>query len=214
MFVGHFAPALIAATHRRAPSLPVLFVGGQLVDWAFFGLLLTGAERMRLAPGTSAMNPMDLYHLPYTHSLLGASLWALAFAVLIAATGKGRTAAMIGFGVVLSHWLLDLIVHVPDLTLAGSPPKLGFGLWNYPALEMPLEIALTMGSLWVYARATGGPRPAIWGLAALLLGLQAINWFGPQPTQVDASVTLLAWFGYGVATLGAYWAARTARAGR
>lgn len=211
MFIGHFAPALLAAAHRKSPNLPTLFIGGQLVDWAFFGLVLTGAERMRFAPGTSAMNPMDLYHMPFTHSLLGASLWAAAFALLIALGGKGRIAALIGFGVVLSHWLLDLLVHVPDLTLAGQPPKLGLGLWNHPFIEMPLELVLTMGCLALYARATGGMRPALWALAALLLALQAVNWFAPPPSVVDAQVTWVAWFAYGVATLGAYWAARTAR---
>lgn len=214
MFIGHFAPALVAATHRKAPSLPVLFIGGQLVDWAFFGLLLTGAEKMRFAPGISAMNPMDLYHMPYTHSLIGAAIWGLAFGALILAARRDWTAAFIGFAVVLSHWLLDLLVHVPDLTLLGTPPKLGLGLWNHPVIEMPLEIGLTLGSLWIYARATGGMRASIWGLGAILLFLQAINWFGPQPMEVDASVTWLAWFGYGVATLGALWASRTARPAR
>lgn len=211
MFIGHFAPALVAATHRRAPSLPLLFIGAQLVDWVFFGLLLTGAEKMRFAPGTSAMNPMDLYHMPYTHSLLGAGLWGAAFAALIWLAHRDQMAAMIGFTVVLSHWLLDLLVHVPDLTWAGAPPKLGFGLWNHPMVEMPLEAGLTLAGLWLYARATGGMRASIWGLGAILLALQSVNWFGPQPTQVDASVTWLAWFAYAAATLGALWASRTTR---
>ena len=27
MFIGHFAPAMLVATHKEAPSLPVLFIG-------------------------------------------------------------------------------------------------------------------------------------------------------------------------------------------
>ncbi len=212
MFIGHFAPALIAARHPKAPSLPILFIGVQLVDWVFFGFLLLGVEKMRFAPGTSVMNPMDLYHLPYTHSLVGTGIWAAAFAALIWLARRDRLAALIGFAVVLSHWLLDLLVHVPDLTWAGAPPKLGFGLWNYPMVEMPLEIGLTTAGLWLYARATGGMRTSILGLGAILLLLQMANWFGPQPTSVDASVTWLAWFAFSVATLGALWASRTARA--
>lgn len=212
MFIGHFAPAMVAATHRDAPSLPVLFIGGQLVDWAFFGLLLTGAEKMRFSPGVSAMNPMDLYHMPYTHSLIGSVGFGLAFAALIWVATRNRTGALIGFAVVVSHWLLDLLVHVPDLTLAGSPPKLGLGLWNHPAIEMPLEIALTIGALWLYARATGGLRLSIGVLAGILLILQGINWFGPVAPEVDANTTWLAWFAYGLATLAAWWAARTASA--
>ncbi|MFZ1737587.1 MAG: hypothetical protein WAT83_06615, partial [Sphingorhabdus sp.] len=83
MFIGHFAPALIAATHKDAPRLPVLMIAGQLVDWAFFALLLTGAEKMRLTPGISAMNPLDLYHMPYTHSLLGSAIFAIGFGALV-----------------------------------------------------------------------------------------------------------------------------------
>lgn len=208
MFIGHFAPAMVAATRKDAPSLPVLFIGAQLVDWAFFGLLLTGAEKMRFSPGISAMNPMDLYHMPYTHSLIGSAVFGAVFAALIWFATRNRTGALIGFAVVLSHWLLDLLVHVPDLTISGSPPKLGFGLWNHPAIEMPLEIGLTMGALWLYARATGGLRLSIAVLSGILLILQGINWFGPVASEVDANTTWLAWFAYGLATLAAWWAAR------
>lgn len=211
MFIGHFAPALVAATHPKAPSLPLLFVAAQLVDWAFFGLLLAGVEHMRLAPGISAMNPMDLYHMPYTHSLLGTAIWAAAFAMILALTTRSKAAALIGGAVVLSHWVLDLIVHVPDLTLWGQPPKLGLGLWNHPMIAMPLELGLILGALWLYARTTGGMRMGIAGLGAVLLVLQAINWFGPEPHAVDSGTSLLAFFAFGVATLLAFWAARGAR---
>jgi hypothetical protein len=130
------------------------------------------------------------------------------FAALIWMASRNRTAALIGFGVVVSHWLLDLLVHVPDLTIAGQPPKLGLGLWNHPMIEMPIEIAITISALWLYARATGGLRLSIAVLAGILLILQAINWFGPVATIVDANTTWLAWFAYGLATLAAWWAAR------
>ena len=206
MFIGHFAPALVAATQRDAPRLPILFIGAQLVDWAFFGLLLTGAEAMRVTPGITAMNPMDLYHMPYTHSLLGSVVWGLAFAALIWAMTKNRTGALIGFAVVVSHWLLDLLVHAPDLTLAGQPPKLGFGLWNYPAIEMPLEIGITLAALWYFMRKTGAGTMRMLVFATVLLALQAINWFGPPPIAVNTATSLLAFFAYGVATLVAWWA--------
>src|SRR3546814_1809627 len=80
MFVGHFAPALVAATRPHAAGLGTLFVAAQIVDIGFAALLIPGIEAMRIAPGITAMNPMDLYHMPYTHSLLGAALWAALFA--------------------------------------------------------------------------------------------------------------------------------------
>lgn len=208
MFIGHFAPAIIAARHKDAPSLPVLFIGAQLVDWAFFGLLLTGTEKMRVTPGISAMNPMDLYHMPYTHSLLGSAVFALVFGALIFAATRNRTGALIAAAVVLSHWFLDLLVHVPDLTLAGSPPKLGFGLWNHPAIEMPLELALTFGSLWLYAKVAQPKALPLASLAGVLLLLQAVNWFGPVELEVTAGTSLLAFFAFGLATLLAWWVYR------
>lgn len=208
MFVGHYSAALAAAAHPRAPKLGTLFVAAQLIDFGFFGLLLTGAERMRLVPGFTAMNPMDLYHMPWTHSLLGSLAWAAAFGAIVLLWRKSRPAATIAAAVVVSHWLLDLLVHAPDLTLWGSPPKLGLGLWNRPLVEMPLEIGLLLGGAWLYARATRG---APWPLAVLLvalLALQAFNWFGPPPANVDLAFSLLAFAGYGIAAALAWWVAR------
>ena len=209
MFIGHFAPALAAAAHPRAPKLATLFVAGQLIDWGFFALLLTGAEKMRVVPGITAMNPMDLYHMPYTHSLVGSAVWALGFAALVWLARRDLVSAGIAGAVVLSHWLLDLAVHRPDLTLAGSPPKLGLGLWNHPAIEMPLELALTFGAMWVFLSRTRGPAlPAI-VLAVVLLALQAVNWFGPVASEVTPGTSYLAFFAYGIATLSAWWLGKT-----
>jgi hypothetical protein len=152
MFIGHFAPAMVAAMRKDAPSLPVLFVAAQCVDWLFFAFLLTGAEAMRVTPGISVMNPMDLYHMPFTHSLVGSAGFALLFGLLVWLLTHNRAGASIAALVVLSHWCLDLLVHVADLTIAGSEPKLGLGLWNYPVVEMPLELVLTFGALWLYVR--------------------------------------------------------------
>ena len=217
MFIGHWAPALALAARPKAPGIGTLFVAGQLVDWAFFGLLLTGTEAMRFRPGVSVMNPMDLYHMPYTHSLLGSAVFAAAFGALVLGLTKSRAAAGIAALVVLSHWFMDLLVHVPDLTLAGSPPKLGLGLWNYPAIEMPLELGLTFGALWLYVRVKRTTPLRVGVLAVVLLALQAVNWFGPVEPHVTTGTSLLAFFAYGAATLAAWWmgksAANSARTG-
>lgn len=208
MFVGHYSAAFAAAAHPKAPKLGTLFVAAQLIDFGFFGLLLTGAEKMRVTPGITAMNDMDLYDMPWTHSLAGASAWALGFGAIVWLWLRSRAAAAIAAAVVVSHWLLDLLVHRPDLTLAGAPPKLGLGLWNHPAVEMPLEIGLLVASAWLYARATRGAAWPLGVLLAALLGLQAFNWFGPRATQVDASQSWLALFAYTLAAVVAWWAAR------
>jgi hypothetical protein len=211
VFIGHWAPALAVAARRKTPSIATLFVAGQLIDWAFFALVLIGVEHMRFSPGISAMNPMDLYDMPYTHSLLGSMGFAAVFAGVVWRITASRGAALAAGATVLSHWVLDLLVHVPDLTLAGHPPKLGLGLWNHPALEMPLELGLTFGALWLYVRARRPAPGRVAALAIVLLALQAINWFGPVEANVTAGTSLLAFFAYAVATLSAWWMGKSAR---
>ena len=213
MFIGHWAPAMVAATCPKAPRLGTLFIAAQLVDIAFFAFVPLGIEHMRFTPGTTVMNPMDLYWMPWTHSLLGSIGWALGFALLYGAVTRNRTGALIGGAVVLSHWFLDLIVHTHDLTLFGSPPKLGLGLWNYPAIEMPLELGLTYGALTFFMlrtrAATGTARLALGLLALAMATVQIVNWFGPVDSEVTVSTWGLALFAYlGIAGL-AYWVGAT-----
>ena len=210
MFIGHWAPALAVAAKRQRPGLGTLFIAAQLVDWAFFGFVLLGVEKMRLNPAISAVSPLDLYFMPYTHSLVGALAFGIATTVIVWSILRDRTAGLLAGAVVVSHWLLDLLVHVPDLTLAGSPPKLGLGLWNYPAIEMPLELAITFGALWLYVRARRPQLGRALLLGALLLGLQLFNWFGPVASEVTPGTSYLALLAYGLVTLAAWWMGKSA----
>jgi membrane-bound metal-dependent hydrolase YbcI (DUF457 family) len=186
LFIGHWAPAFLAATNPKAPKLGTLFAAGQLVDLAFFSFVIVDVEHMRLRPGISVMNPMDLYDMPYTHSLAAAAVWALVFGLAILVWQRSRSAAIFGGLVVLSHWFLDLLVHVPDLTLWGQPPKLGLGLWSFPAIAIPLELGLTFGAAYIFFRKTKPvSKSSGLAMALLMLGLmiiQAVNWFGPPPS--------------------------------
>lgn len=221
MFIGHYGPAFVAATRPKAPLLSVLFVAAQLIDFGFFSFAALGVEHLRLVPGASLMNPMDLYSMPYTHSLLGAGMWAVAFAGLIWLARRDREAAVIAAIVVLSHWFIDLLVHVPDLTLWGTPPRLGLGLWNHPVIEIPVELFFAYGGLAWYLRRTRAAgtagRLAPWLLGLAMAGLQAFNWFGPQPdTIVDPVPVSTAWLGLFAYTLLAgiaWWMAANRQAG-
>ena len=206
MFIGHFAPAFIAAavTPER-PRLGAMFVAAQLVDWGFFTLALFGAEAMRIDPAASVMVPFDLYHMPYTHSLLGAAIWAVAFFGVVAVYERSlRMGALAGL-VVLSHWLLDFLVHVPDLTLDGTPPKLGLGLWNLPWLAIPLELGLIGAALTFYLRRTRGPAGPPLVLAGVMLLFQLVNWFGPHPETAGPFLYVQALVAFAILTALAAW---------
>ncbi|WP_432768232.1 MAG: hypothetical protein HEQ22_12490 [Sphingopyxis sp.] len=208
MFIGHFAPALVAAARPQTAGLGTLFVAAQLVDIGFAALLMTGTEAMRIVPGFTAMNPMDLYHMPYTHSLLGALMWGALFGALVWAATRRRAAAIAAMLVVVSHWFLDLVVHSPDLTLFGAPPMLGLGLWNHPAIAMPLEIALIGGALLYYARHTQAPsgNRRLWLLAGVLAVAQAVDWFGAQHTAYSLAIPATMLAAYALLAAAAAWA--------
>jgi hypothetical protein len=213
MFIGHFAPALIAAARPKAAGLGTLFVAAQLVDIGFAALLIPGVEAMRIVPGITAMNPMDLHHMPYTHSLLGALIWAKIFGVLVWFATKRKEAAIGAALVVVSHWFIDLIVHIPDLTLYGMPPNLGLGLWNHPLIAMPLEILLIGGAFLYYMRRTEAPggNRRLWVLAALLAVAQAVDWFGPKEPAYSLAIPATMLFAYALLAGTAAWAGANRR---
>lgn len=212
MFIGHFAPALAAsAASPEAPRLGTLFVAAQLVDIAFFGFVLGGVEQMRIVPGITAMNPFDLHHMPYTHSLLATALWAAGFGLIVWRIARSVPAGVWAALVVLSHWALDLLVHRPDLTLAGQPPKLGLGLWDHPAIAIPLEIALIVLCFGFYLRRTRGPIGPALVLMAVLAGFQAINWFAPHPAAYSAALPITALIAFAVLIALAHWVGTTRR---
>jgi hypothetical protein len=212
MYIGHFAPALAAsAASPDAPRLGTLFLAAQLVDLAFFVFLIVGVEHMRVVPGITAMNPMDLYHMPFTHSLLAASLWGLGFGLIVWAVARNLSAGIWAAVVVASHWLLDLLVHRPDLTLSGQPPKLGLSLWDYPLAAIPLELALVGLGFWLFLRNSRGPMGPPLVLLAVMLLFQAINWFGPQPSEYSIALPLMALLSYAVLIALARWVGTTRR---
>jgi len=119
MFIGHYGPSFAIKAIRPAIPLWLLFIAVQLVDVAWAVLVLLGMEKVRIVPGITASNPLDLYYMPYTHSLAASVLWSVAAIVLcksLLGVRTWRTAAWIGLAV-FSHWILDLLVHRPDLPL-------------------------------------------------------------------------------------------------
>src|SRR6267142_423531 len=155
MFVGHYSVAFAVKSDSNKIPLWVLFVAVQLLDFLWAPLVLLGMEKVRIVPGITASSPLDLYYMPYTHSLVGALIWSgLALVLYRVASGAkvSRGAALIVAFAVFSHWILDLIVHRPDLAIYDDTLKVGFGLWNYRGLEFGLETAILAGGILIYLK--------------------------------------------------------------
>lgn len=206
MFIGHFAPAFVAAAAcRERPRLATMFLAAQIADWGFFGLALVGAERMRIDPEASAMVPFDLYHMPYTHSLLGLAIIAGILLGVVAMLRRDLQLGALAGLVALSHWFIDWLVHVPDLTLDGAPPKFGLGLWDVPWVAIPLELALTLGAFAFFLRRTRGPAGPPLVLLGTMLLFQAVNWFAPHPDSAGPFLYFQALFAFAALTAIAAW---------
>jgi len=194
VFVGHYGVSFAAKKADASVPLWVLFVAVQLLDFAWAPLVLLGVERVRIVPGFTRTNALDLYYMPYTHSLVAAILWsAAAFAVYRLAARGGRIAALIVAAAVFSHWILDLVVHVPDLPLYDDTAKVGLGLWNRPVTALGLEAAALFGGMWLYFGTGGARRLAMAAFGIVMLAIQVYVFFGPPPaSDKSLAVTALA----------------------
>jgi membrane-bound metal-dependent hydrolase YbcI (DUF457 family) len=204
MFVGHYGISFAAKRHAALVPLWVLFIAVQLLDIMWAPLVLMGVEKVRIVPGITASNPLDLYYMPYTHSLVAALLWsAAAFAVyrLLVPAGK-RAAPVVGLAV-FSHWVLDFLVHRPDLPLYDNTAKMGMGLWNLPGLAFGLEGFVLFGGMWVYFRTGSARRRAMTVFGLIMLAIQAYVFFGPPPvSDKAAAATALAAYVVFAVTIG------------
>ena len=194
MFVGHYGVSFAAARRADAPvPLWVLFVAVQFLDVLWAPFVLLGIEKARIAPGITATNPLDLYYMPYSHSLVAAGIWSAAgFLAYRQARGRGAGAAIVA-AAVFSHWLLDFVVHRPDLPIYDDTAKVGLGLWNRPALALGLEAALLFGGILLYVRSGAPRRAGVVVFGALMLAIQVFVFFGPPPgSDRQAAATAIA----------------------
>ncbi|MBS2028881.1 MAG: hypothetical protein JST54_13345 [Deltaproteobacteria bacterium] len=214
MLIGHYAPALVLQRARPSVKLWQLFVATQLVD-VFWGLfILTGVEHARIVPGFTQSNDLDLYDMPYTHSLVATGAWALVAFVGWKSFRKGQGStldALVIAVAVASHFAGDYLVHAQDLpVMAAQGPKLGLGLWRDRTAALILETALFAGAAlywWLPQRDTMGATRVGVGLL-ILTAVAAISFFVPTPPS-PAAMALTGLLTY---ALCAWWAATANRA--
>lgn len=151
---GHFGFA--AGVKKWAPRLPLwaLFLSTYWLDVIFIILFALGIESLApVDPANGNSYGGVIIHAYYTHSLLGALLLS-GVAGWLASKFWGKRSGWVITAVAFSHWLLDLLVHRPDLPILpgnlGNLPLLGFGLWRFSAISAALELALVLGGSYLY----------------------------------------------------------------
>jgi membrane-bound metal-dependent hydrolase YbcI (DUF457 family) len=185
MFIGHNAVAFAAKRIAPKTSLGTLTAAVMLLDliWPIF--LLLGIEHVRIELGATKFTPLDLYDYPWTHSLVMSIAWGIAFgAVYFARTRYARGAVVVALCVV-SHWVLDLIVHRPDLPLWPGGPKFGLGLWNYPKATLAVEFTMYIFAILIYRDTTRARDKigtiAFWAFIIVIACIYVWSAIGPAP---------------------------------
>ena len=146
MYPGHFAAGLVLKTLKPESPTWGIMIGIGLLDWLFGVFVVLGMEG-----GT--FNHLDI---PWSHSLAMAVLWSALFAALFWRRGADVTGIM--FAAVMSHWVLDLFSHHPDMRLWPYAGK-GFGLYQtFGGLAGWSELLITVGATAWYAASSRKTR--------------------------------------------------------
>jgi hypothetical protein len=191
MFLGHFGTGFVGKKFSKSSSLGTYFIAAQWIDLVWPILLLLGIEKVEIDPGVSAVTPLDFNYYPFSHSLIGVIVWGILFGLVYFLIKKNyKTAVILGL-LVVSHWFLDLLVHIPDLPIfPGEGIKVGLGLWNSLTATLIVEGSIFALGVYLYYKTTKAKNKtgtySLIGLIVFLLLIYISNLIEPPPESVEA----------------------------
>lgn len=191
MFLGHFGVGFAGKKFSKSASLGTYFMAAQWIDLLWPILLLLGIEKVKIEPGISNVTPLNFNYYPFTHSLAAAIIWGVIFGVIYFLIKKNSKTSIILGVFVVSHWVLDFLVHIPDLPIfPGSELKVGLGLWNSFTATIILEGLIFGIGIYLYYKVTKTKNKtgtySLIGLVVFLILIYISNLFGPPPDSVKA----------------------------
>ena len=213
MFIGHYGVSLAAKRVDARLPLGWLFVAVQLPDIVWAVLFLVGVEKARIIPSQTAVRAVDLYYIPYSHSLVASLLWAGAIYAIFrllptraAHLPKKGTVAIVLALAVFSHFVLDVIAE-SNLPLYDDAAKVGFGLVNNPIAAYIVEGLILVGGLILYLKSTTPKNlTGKYGMVVFVVLMLGFNlaMFGSPPTNLHF-VALSSLGSFAVMTGVAFW---------
>jgi hypothetical protein len=192
MLAGHVGAALAVARTERRINLGAFVFAALLLDVLLWTFILLGWESVTI-PGDFAATRRPAFVFPNSHSLVAGVAWS-ALAGVAACIGyarrkaaRWRPAALFAVAV-FSHWLLDALVHVPGLPLAGAgSPEVGLGLWQNLPVAHSVEAAVVVAGLCLFVPGAAMPRRQKMRLTLLSILVLAFTvagqtWAPPPPS--------------------------------
>lgn len=209
MYLGHLAAGLVLKARVREAPLSWLLLGTVLSDLLCGVLLLVGAEQI-VVHGTLTFAHIQA-DIRYSHSLLFTLLLAVVVGVI---AGRVYRAPRVGLAVglaVLSHYVLDVLSHMPDMPVIGFGAQpdliLGTSLPIYPVAHFLIELGWCV---FAWAALDRTDRRLLWTILLLMVSYaNTLLGFISVPAQSSAVIggSMLVLFTLTPALL--LWAART-----
>src|SRR5476649_943662 len=145
MLVGHLGAGLAAKAVAPKIGLGTLFAAAMLLDIVLWLFVVFRFEGVVVPPDYETRHALA-FNFPWSHSLLGALIWSTAAAGTWAWTRGGSRlfafAPAVIAATVFSHWVLDFLVHPPEMPLWGpGAPSVGLGIAQPMALYVELAVA-------------------------------------------------------------------------
>ena len=199
MFIGHYAVGLLGKKFAPRASLGALIAAPILLDllWPIF--LLLGWEHVSIVTNSNPFLRLQFDFYPISHGLVAVIGWATLYASVYFGLTRYVAGTMVIWLGVISHWVMDWIVHLPDLQLYSGSRPFGLSLWNHKWLTIAIELTLFVIAIWTYQRQTR-PKDRIGLYAFLAFVLLLVLAYagavsGPPPPSVKklALVTLSTW---------------------
>ena len=155
--IGHLAAGFALKPSARQIPLWVLLAAGETNDILYFAFTAVGIESQ--APITidfaQGVTYLSTASNPWSHGLFMSVIWSLlAVGIAFVLTRDRRASGIIGLAV-LSHWLLDFLMHSNLPLFFEGSPLLGLGLENSgPGLIFmtALDLLLLGAGLYIYLR--------------------------------------------------------------
>ena len=195
MFAGHIGVAFAAARADSRVNVGVFAAAALLLDLLLWFFVLVGWESVAI-PVDFARTHQPVFVFPYSHGLFASVAWSALAGVWVFFRYKSRggdrsRSAFMVAGVVFSHWLLDALVHRPELPVTGAASHhVGLGLWNNMPIALVVEAALVLVGMFLFFQGCALSRPKSLTLAALILFALSVTIAGmtvaPPPPSAAA----------------------------
>ncbi len=195
MFAGHIGAGMAIARAERRVNVGVFVLAAVLLDVVLWLLVLLGWESVTIPANFQSTHQTE-FVFPWSHGLLASVAWSVlaGAAIYYGYPGLNRDrlrAAGLVAAAVFSHWLLDALVHAPELPLAGDgSAKVGLALWNNLPVALVVESLIALAGLWMFVSGARLPRARKAWLAVLsvlaLAGTLAGMTVAPAPPSAMA----------------------------